>query len=67
VNPRMSDQVISHVIDPVMASACTTASIGLASLAPGRACYFRRRIYAGHRDGSRPGPRRILTAVDSRP
>ncbi len=30
-NPRISAQVISHVIDPVMDSACTIARIGLTS------------------------------------
>src|SRR6266567_8452248 len=39
--PRISAQVISHVIDPVMASACTTAWIKPTSFGPERAYYFQ--------------------------
>src|SRR5712691_282202 len=53
-NPRISAQVISHVIDPVMDSACTMARISPTSLGPERACYCRLKTRAAPRAGPRP-------------
>jgi ABC-2 type transport system ATP-binding protein len=45
-NPRISAQVISHVIDPAMDSACEMACVRLTSLGLTAACYANRRRLA---------------------